>query len=185
MKPKIMETPANTKYSLKAFKYAKFASHETNCFSATVCYDGKAVGHAENDGQGGSTIVHLNEYGRGIPAVVAANKAGGWVEATEANVGKKAPDSLEEIVDALVEDLLTAKWVEQKKKKVAKDLATTVIFTKKGDKPDEYRTLAKKFATPAETLAAASIIHTKIANVDKVLNLLPFEDAFKMLVKVG
>lgn len=34
-------------------------TEETDCFSATICLDGKAVGTVKNDGQGGSHRYHL------------------------------------------------------------------------------------------------------------------------------
>src|SRR3974377_576665 len=43
--------------TLKNFKHAQFASEETLCFEATVCFDGKAFATAGNDGQGGDTVI--------------------------------------------------------------------------------------------------------------------------------
>jgi len=44
------------KITLKNFKHAEFASHETNCFEATVYLDGKKFGNVENDGHGGCSF---------------------------------------------------------------------------------------------------------------------------------
>lgn len=38
---------------LSKFKYAAFASEETNCFEAVVTIDGKPVFHVSNEGRGG------------------------------------------------------------------------------------------------------------------------------------
>lgn len=47
--------------TLKNLKVAKFMSHETTCFQATIYVDGKKAGFAENEGQGGCTNVHLDK----------------------------------------------------------------------------------------------------------------------------
>lgn len=44
---------------IKNFKYSKFASHETICFSADFYIQGLKVFHAENDGNGGNTNIHI------------------------------------------------------------------------------------------------------------------------------
>lgn len=66
---------------LKNIKYASFASHETDCFSATVYIDGKKAGTVENDGQGGSNNYHpwtvyesLAAHCETIPPDMAGNK---------------------------------------------------------------------------------------------------------------
>jgi len=47
------------KITLKGFKYYAGMSQETNCFVATVCFDGVPVMTAENQGHGGSTNLQL------------------------------------------------------------------------------------------------------------------------------
>jgi len=42
------------KIELKNFKHAAFASHETNCYEATVYVDGKKAFYASNEGHGGA-----------------------------------------------------------------------------------------------------------------------------------
>ncbi|ECQ6566254.1 hypothetical protein FZU01_20755 [Salmonella enterica subsp. enterica] len=44
--------------TLKNLKVAEFASEEMLCFTATVIFDGVAVGEASNDGHGGMTFIH-------------------------------------------------------------------------------------------------------------------------------
>jgi len=48
------------KIELKRFTTNARLSQETTAFAADVWVDGKKAGHAENDGHGGSTIVHLD-----------------------------------------------------------------------------------------------------------------------------
>ncbi len=45
---------------LKRFTTYVRLSQETIAFAADIWVDGKKVGHAENNGQGGATIVHLD-----------------------------------------------------------------------------------------------------------------------------
>ena len=48
------------KIELKRFTSNARLSQETTAFAADVWVDGKKVGYAENDGHGGSTLVHLD-----------------------------------------------------------------------------------------------------------------------------
>lgn len=44
------------KVELKNLKHSEFASHETNCFEATVWLNGKRAFYARNDGHGGADL---------------------------------------------------------------------------------------------------------------------------------
>lgn len=48
------------KIELKRFTTNARLSQETTAFAADVWIDGKKAGHAENDGHGGATMVHLH-----------------------------------------------------------------------------------------------------------------------------
>ena len=88
--------------TLKSFKHAAFLSEETNAFSATVYFDGKRVGHAKNEGHGGSTDIF-------------ASKGAERERLTAAEAEVKAHDDagpycgLDYIVDAAVERRIRAK----------------------------------------------------------------------------
>jgi Glu-tRNA(Gln) amidotransferase subunit E-like FAD-binding protein len=116
--------------------------------------------------------VHLNDKGRAIPEIVSAS-----------NLPEGNDDSLTDIVDNLVEQAIHSKWVEKQRKKVAKQLATTVMFNRKGDKDGSFRTYNLAGKSPAEVIAWATQVAGK-PDVTRVLNLLPFEEAFRLLVKV-
>ncbi len=45
------------KIELKNVQHSAFASHETDCFSATIYVDGKKAGNVENSGQGGCDMI--------------------------------------------------------------------------------------------------------------------------------
>jgi hypothetical protein len=99
------------RFALKAFKHAKFASHETECFEAKLALDGKVIGEARNEGCGGPTFVHF-KAGFAIPDMT--------------------PAEIEEMVDDLVAAELDKKEEAKFLKKLKKDFATAILFTKKG-----------------------------------------------------
>jgi hypothetical protein len=158
--------------SLKRFVHYPRMSEETTAFNADLVHDGVTIGTAENDGHGGCTFVHLNDKGRAIPAIAEANALPEFND-----------DSLQSIVDNLVEEAVHSKWIEKQRKKVEKQLSTTVLFNRKGDKDGEFRTYDLKGKSPAEVIAWATQVAGK-PDVTRVLNLLPFEEAFRLLVKV-
>jgi len=158
--------------SLKRFVHYPRMSEETVAFNADLVHDGVTIGTAENDGHGGCTFVHLNDKGRASPAIAEANAL------PEGN-----DDSLTDIVDSLVDQTIHDKWVAQQRKRVEKQLSTTVLFNRKGDKDGSFRTYNLKGKSPAEVMDFAKQVAGK-PDVVRVLNLLPFEEAFGLLVKV-
>jgi len=101
------------KVELKRFTTNARLSQETTAFAADVWVDGKKVGHAENDGHGGATMVRLD------PSVRDKIEAHGktLVPAEYASFTSGA----EWIVDQLVE----AELVKRDDKRIAKLLAKT------------------------------------------------------------
>lgn len=158
--------------TLKRFQNYPRMSEETTAFNADIAYEGVTVGTAENDGHGGCTFVHLNDKGRAIPAIVEASR-----------LSEIDENSLTAIVDELVEKTIHSKWVEKQRKRVEKQLATTVLFNRKGDKDGSFRTYNLKGKSPAEVVAFAKQVAGK-PDVTRVLNLMPFEEAFALLVRV-
>ena len=158
--------------TLKRFQHYPRMSQETEAFNADLAYEGVVIGSAENNGHGGCTFVHLNDKGRAVPEVVEAEKLPEFDD-----------NSLTSIVDKLVEKTLRDKWVEKQRKKTEKELATKVLFNRKGDKDGSFRTYNLKGKSPAEVLAFAKQVAGQ-PDVTRVLNLMPFEEAFNLLVKV-
>jgi hypothetical protein len=158
--------------TLKRFQHYPRMSQETEAFNADLAHEGVTIGSAENDGHGGCTFVHLNDKGRAIPDLVEASR-----------LSELDDNSLTSIVDELVEKTLRDKWVEKQRKKTEKELATKVLFNRKGDKDGSFRTYNLKGKSPAEVLAFAKQVAGQ-PDVTRVLNLMPFDDAFKLLVKV-
>lgn len=167
-----MPTTKTLAITLKRFQHYPRMSEETIAFNADLSYEGANIGTAKNDGHGGCTFIYLNEKGRAIPAIVEAN-----------NLPEGNEDSLTDIVDNLVEDAIRSKWVEKQRKRVEKELATKVLFNRKGDKDGSFRTYNLKGKSPAEVLAFAKEVAGR-PDVTRVLNLMPFEEAFGLLVKV-
>jgi hypothetical protein len=158
--------------TLKRFQHYPRMSEETIAFNADLVHDGVVVGTAENDGHGGCTFVHLNDKGRNIPSIVEASKLPEFNE-----------DSLLYFVDNLVDQTIQDKWVAKQRKRIEKQLAETVLFNRVGDKEGSFRTYKLKGKSPAEVIAFAQQVAGK-PDVTRVLNLLPFEEAFQLLVKV-
>jgi hypothetical protein len=158
--------------TLKRFQHYPRMSQETEAFNADLAYEGVVIGSAENNGHGGCTFVHLNDKGRAVPEVVEAEKLPEFDD-----------NSLTSIVDKLVEKTLRDKWVEKQRKKTEKELTTKVLFNRKGDKDGSFRTYNLKGKSPAEVLAFAKQVAGQ-PDVTRVLNLMPFEEAFQLLVKV-
>ena len=163
--------------TLKRFQHYSRMSQETTAFNADIVCQGVTVGTAENDGHGGCTFVHLNDKGRAIPEIVQANSI------PEFSDGKFNEDSLVNLVDNLVDKAINDKWLEKQRKRVEKQLATTVLFNQKGDKDGSFRTYKLAGKSPDEIVAFAKQVAGK-PNVSRVLNLMSFEDAFGLLVKV-
>jgi len=157
--------------TLKRFQHYPRMSEETEAFNADISYEGVTIGTAENNGHGGCTFVHLNDKGRAIPEIITANQIPEFNE-----------DSLTNMVDRLVENSIRSKWIDKQRKKVEKQLATTVLFSRKGDKDGSFRTYNLKGKSPAEVVAFAKQVAGK-PDVTRVLNLMPFDDAFQLLVK--
>jgi hypothetical protein len=158
--------------TLKRFQHYPRMSQETEAFNADLAYEGVVIGSAENDGHGGCTFVHLNDKGRAIPALVEASR-----------LSELDDNSLTSIVDELVGKTIHDKWVAKQRKKTEKELATKVLFNRKGDKDGSFRTYNLKGKSPAEVLAFAKQVAGQ-PDVTRVLNLMPFDEAFNLLVKV-
>ena len=101
------------KIELKRFTTNARLSQETTAFAADVWVDGRLVGYAKNDGNGGCTRVHLD------PSVRATLKAHGDTLVPEQY--KSVVGGTEWLIDQLVE----AELVKREDKRIAKLLAKT------------------------------------------------------------
>lgn len=150
------------KIELKNVKHAKFASHETECFTADVWVNGKKRGYAENSGQGGCTNIgphdlwqELENYAKSLPPEVT--------DMTDPNDPSKPfvyQRGGDDIIDNLLSEHLLAKELQAKLRKR--------IVMRKGN---QFFTVNRE-ATPAAVAAEQARGYI-------VLNALPFDEALK------
>jgi len=98
------------KITIRNVKHVEFASHETNCFEATVYKDGKRWCIASNDGNGGNTCFYplRNTPNRDLYREIAAYDEQAPTETC--NLLDEPFDlkmTLENVIDDLVVDFLT------------------------------------------------------------------------------
>lgn len=161
------------KITLKNIKYFPSLSEETHCFSATIYVDGVKAGEASNHGHGGSTEVHprslfekLQAYGATLPRL----PLGEGLKDQDGKPATYAQDA-ESIINDLLEDYLDEKDFK-------KLLAGHVVFTRTGQS-----SIYKSNKLPKEALAAHladPALPSKIGDCDKILNLLPFDEALRL-----
>lgn len=112
MKNDVNKGPNLYEWSVDRVKVSRMASHETLCFGALVLKDGKHVGHAFNDGQGGATHVTIKEEFLRVMTV---------------------PAGLAEHVDALVEDYDQVKRLAKTYRRWCKELDAGRCFVLRHD----------------------------------------------------
>jgi hypothetical protein len=158
------------KIELKNIKHSEFASHETNCYQATIYIDGKKVGTVENDGRGGCDNVHpyqvaqqIDAYAKTLPKRIC--------KFIDPDTGKPAEleQTYETIFGELVNDWLIAKDLKRM-------MSKRVLFLKDDGHIYQTRTMA------ADALKQY-LNEPKLAELYKgkqVLNLLPFDQALNI-----
>ena len=124
-------------------------SEETECFSATICLDGKEVGSVKNYGQGGS-----HEYDWQDLAIGA--KVEEWSETQDTEFDF-------ERLDQIVDDLL-AKSEEQKQLRRWCKKAT--LFRLKGDEIDSWRSVK----TPFDSKSKALLVQQYGESIERIAN---------------
>jgi hypothetical protein len=112
------------KIELKKISFSEAMSEETNAFTADLYINGKKVGYCKNTGQGGctdynaynpedrKTIADAEAYCKTLPKVKWNNM--------------EFDQSLESVIDQLLEDYLTAK----ERKKLEKRMETGILWGK-------------------------------------------------------
>lgn len=163
------------KIELKNIKYSEFASQETSCFQATIYIDGKKVGTVENDGHGGTDMVHpwavaqqIDAYAETLPKIVCSFE--------DPDTGK--PAEMSQNHETIFGDILTNWLFARDLKRI---MTKRVLFTK----ADGLIYQSKTMAAPA---LKQYLSEPKLADLYKdkqVLNLLPFEQALTIYKKVA
>jgi len=159
------------KIELKNVKHSEFASHETNCFEASVYIDGVRAGIVENDGQGGCNRYHpyeleikINDYAKTLPPVVTSMK--------DPHDSSKT-FTYDQDADAVIDDLLTAHLYSKDLKRA---LAKKILYVKDDGKIYETKSM------PAIVLKV-NLNQTRLQDILKaktILNKLPFPEALSI-----
>jgi len=154
------------KITLKNVKFSEFASHETNCFEATVYIDGKRAGVASNDGHGGcnryspnTLYATLNEHAETLPPIVSRYLDGN---------GKHM--ILEHDADILIGNLFDY-WLHSRDLK--KSLSKSILFIGEDGK------LWRSKQTDLKAALSHADIHKKL-KTNQILNLMPFDTALSI-----
>ena len=154
------------KIELKNIKHSEFASHETNCYQATIYIDGKRVGTVENQGYGGCDFVHpasvahqINEYAKTLPKRICSF--------IDPDTGKLA--ELEQDCETIFGELVN-QWLRSKDLK--RLMSKRVIFLKDGS---IYQ--SRVMATNALKQYLNEPKLTELYKASSILNLLPFDQA--------
>jgi len=118
---------------LKNVKHCKWASQETECFTASLYIDKKRVGTVENDGNGGCNFMHFNDR--------ATEK--NFIDFCNSQPPKVYEDGTELSMDA---DFYISLLLEEHLKKAEEKrwLRTMVIFRLKDDEEGAWRTVKAK-----------------------------------------
>ena len=106
------------KIELKSIKFSEAMSEETNAFTANIYINGKKIGYCKNTGQGGCT-----DYNSNTPKdrkTIAEAEA--YCTALPKTKWKNMEfnQSLESVIDTLLEDWLKAKEIKKFEKKMLK-----------------------------------------------------------------
>jgi hypothetical protein len=110
------------KIELKNIRFSEAMSEETNAFTADLYVNGKKIGYCKNQGHGGCT----DYYGIEKASSDDIQKAEAYCKALPKTKWKdmEFDQSLESVIDGLLEDYLKAK----KQKKLEKRMQTAIIW---------------------------------------------------------
>lgn len=153
------------KIELKNVKHSEFASHETNCFEASIYIDGKKAGTVMNHGSGGPHFYYpptiedtINAYAKTLP------KHKWKYNGQELEIAQDA--------DTLVSDILVQYLYARDLKRA---LAKRILFVSKDGILKESKTFDK------DKLAAALALPDlpKRLESETILNFMPFDLALQ------
>lgn len=144
------------KIELKKLKIAEHLSEETTAYTADVYIDGKCIGYAKNDGQGGETDIRCN-HASDSPLHKLLYDAIEWAKNQppySEGGGAPLPMTLDFYIDLMVYDVLLAK-AEAKEQAKLKKLQLKEIHVGVPDSGRYHRWLWKKM-TLAQMAAVPS-----------------------------
>ncbi|MEE9302570.1 MAG: hypothetical protein V3U84_02185 [Thiotrichaceae bacterium] len=158
------------KIQLKNIQHAQFASEETNCYDASLYFQGKKVGSVGNDGHGGCDREHRSDK-----ALWADMEAFiGTLPPREGKIGDKTY-SRKQTLESICNDLLTEHLLTKDLKRLLKN---RVVYVQDG--------------SLYQTKCAKDVIHTLAGwieqikgrhGVSTVLNELDFSKALEIFTQ--
>jgi hypothetical protein len=157
------------KIELKNIKHAAFASHETNCYSATIHVDGKKAGTVDNEGYGGCDNIHWDDsvFGQSVEDWATSQPK------IKTEYGELTYD-LELLFGQLVDEWLLTKELTRNLKK---GLLVRDSDTKKGS----WRIFTGALSQTIPRAMLGSLIRTGKVKPDAIcLNTLPVNEALKL-----
>lgn len=163
--------------SLKNFKFAAFASEETNCFTADVCIDGTKIGCVSNDGHGGSNNYHpwtiqkeLDRRASELPDLV-----------DDRYMIDGAPMTLKMDADLLIDDLVNELIAQREVRRLTKN---KVVMLCADGQIRQTKTLPAPQMQALLNLGHEGLLK-RWTDATKILNLLPFDEAVKTYRKAA
>ena len=157
------------KIDLKNIRHSQMASHETNCYSASIYVDGKKAGTVENGGFGGCDNVHWMDidFGETVENWAASQPK------KQTPYGEMA-NCLEFIFGELVDDYILTNDLNRKLKK-------GLIVRDSNTEAHSWRIFTSALSQSIPQMMLNNLIKTGKVRADAVcLNTLPFSDALKL-----
>lgn len=171
----------NIKVELKNVKYSESLSEETHAYTATIYVDGKKAGSAKNNGHGGETDIwwddkqaasKVSEMVDGLPMVETD-----FADSKDPSKKWSYKQRVDGYIDSLLVEFLEAKDLKRLLRNRVVVFQEAENFPGKGD---ILQTKTMKADQLKQTLALGEKKLTDAYEADKVLNLLPFEEALKV-----
>ena len=119
--------------TVKGVKYYEAMSEETSCFTATVYFDGKRVGTAQNSGHGGSTHVIIEPQYREMVDTYCSSRP--KIQFTYFSL----PFSIDIEIDRLVSEFIEASYKNKYQKQLKRDLKSAICVSTKDGLGEGYR----------------------------------------------
>ena len=157
------------KIELKNIKHAQFASHETNCYQASIYVNGKKAGTVDNEGYGGCDNIHWDDriFGKTVED---------WAEAqpkVQTEYGEMTY-SLELLFGQLVDEWLLTK-------ELTRNLKKGLLVRDSDTKEGSWRIFTGALSQTIPQAMLGSLIRTGKVKPDAVcLNTLPVSEALKL-----
>lgn len=154
------------KIELKSIKFSEAMSEETNAFTANLYINGKKVGYCKNQGHGGCTDYN-SDSPEFRPVIAEAEAYCKSLPVTKWK-GMEFDQSLESVIDGLLEDWLKAKEVLKMERKMQRAI---LVGVPNGNSYGLYKFVVPLSKIPVEQLqASVGRITAKLEAGEVILN---------------